>query len=109
MKFSCMKMKFCLKVFMAENSMHEVVYSPTTHDHFWGETFMLGATFSFSCMEISFSYHKNEMFMHENIKFPCMKMKVLCMKFSCMKHFVRDWLKYRVQLYSFNVIRLQKN
>ena len=41
---------FCPKYFIVENSMHEVVYSPTTHDNFWGENIMQVAEFSFSCI-----------------------------------------------------------
>ena len=40
------------KNFMGENSMHEIVYSPITHENFWGVKIMPGANFSFTCMEI---------------------------------------------------------
>ena len=39
----CMKIKILPKDFMTENPMHEVMYSPTTHENFRG-----GAKFSFS-------------------------------------------------------------
>ena len=37
MKFLCIIFFFCPSFLPVENSMHEVVYSPTTHEHFWGE------------------------------------------------------------------------
>ena len=33
----CMKMKILPKLYMGKNSMHEVVFSPTTHENCWGE------------------------------------------------------------------------
>ena len=50
--------------------MHEVVCSPITHENLWDEKIMPGEIF---------------IFMHENIKFPCMKMR-----FSCHNFFMRD-------------------
>ena len=49
---------FAQHIFMREIYMHEVVYSPTTRDNFWGKKIMPGAKVSFSCMEISFSCMK---------------------------------------------------
>ena len=68
-----MKITFLFnEIFMDKNEifMQEVVYSLTTHGHFWGEKIMPGSKFSFSCMKVSFSY------MHESI----MKISLLCMK-----------------------------
>ena len=46
MKYLCLKMKILpKKIFMGENSMHEVVHSPNTHDHFWDEKIMPGTKF----------------------------------------------------------------
>ena len=52
MKFPCMKNIFCPETSIGENSMHEVVYSPTNHEHLWAKKIMLGAKFSCSCIEI---------------------------------------------------------
>ena len=47
--------------------MHEVVYSPITYEHFYGERNIPGAKLSFLCIEISFHIvmHENETFMHD--------------------------------------------
>ena len=56
--------------------MHEVVYSPTTHGvHARGEIFMHGNIFDFM--------REKFIFMHEDIRFSRMKLKLLCMKCSC--------------------------
>ena len=41
---------------MDENSMHEVVYNPNTHEYILGEKIITKAQLSFLCMEISFSW-----------------------------------------------------
>ena len=53
-------------MFMGENSMHEVVYGSTTHEHLWGKKICQGRNFM----------HANFIFMHENIGFPCTKLFV---------------------------------
>ena len=54
--------------------MHEIVYSPVSHEKFRGEK-ITGMELSFSCMEISFLFMKMSLlihawkfhiFMHEN-------------------------------------------
>ena len=60
--YSCMKLTFsCMKMFMNENTMHKIVHSPISHEHFYDERIILGdpwAELSFPCMEISFSCTK---------------------------------------------------
>ena len=61
------KMNILPKFFMGENSMN-VAYNPTTHEHFRGETIMPWPKFSFSCIQISFSWVKfscADFFTHE--------------------------------------------
>ena len=78
MKFPCMKIEhFTQKTFMGDHSMHDVVYSPTTHEHFWGEIFVF--------MREIF------IFMHGIFIFLCMRMKFSCMKFSCHDFFMNEF------------------
>ena len=91
---------------MDDNSVHGIVHSQITHEHFWDKKMIIGnfwSKVSFSCMEMSFSclkilkfhiiMHGNEIFMHESLS--CMEMKYSCMKvschdlFSCIKLFLR--------------------
>ena len=39
---------FAPKIFMGKNSMHDILHSPITHEHFWGYKI------PFSCMGISY-------------------------------------------------------
>ena len=41
------------KMFIAKSSMHEIVYSPNTHENICGHKIIPGADIPFSCMEIS--------------------------------------------------------
>ena len=41
-----------MKGFMNENSIHEIVYSPISYEHFTGEEIIP----TFSCVEISYFY-----------------------------------------------------
>ena len=61
LKYPWMKMKINSKVFLNENSMHEIVYSPISHEHFWGEKIFTVAKFSFSCINFV-----HGIFMHES-------------------------------------------
>ena len=85
-RFLCMKMKFCPKISVDENSMHLVVYSPNI---FRGEKIKEGAKF---------------IFIHEHIIFPCMKMKYF-MREIFMPRFFKQTFLYRapgIQRYSEN-------
>ena len=68
MKIPCMKMKFpCMKMGQVFSWVRipcrapEFVYSPTTHEHVWGENHSRGKIFIFM--------HGNIMFMHKNVIF----------------------------------------
>ena len=54
---------------MDENSTHEIVSSPISHEIVWGIKLIQDATFSFSCMKMSFSCMEIHIFMHENVIF----------------------------------------
>ena len=68
MNFLAWKWKFCPNIFMVNNPMQEVVYSPSTHENFLGKKVMPAAKYSFSCMEIWFACMKNRIYV---IKFSC--------------------------------------
>ena len=66
-KCSCMKIKcpcMMMKIFLIGNSVHKVVYSPTTHKEF------LGRKIHASC-EIAIFMQENFVFMRENIILSC--------------------------------------
>ena len=77
---------FAPKIFTGEDTIHEVVYSSTTHENIRGEKIMPGARSSFSSMEISFSCMEIS-FSCMEISFLCMDISFLCMEisFSCME------------------------
>ena len=86
--FTCTKMKFlCVKfsspkIFMAENSMHEIVYSPISLENFKVRKSSQGKSFHFDALKYHFQswichfplwkfpiyLHENEMFMHQIFK-----------------------------------------
>ena len=57
-KFLCTKMKSLPQKFLNENSMHDIVYSHTSHEHFWDAKIIQRAKCSFACMEISLACMK---------------------------------------------------
>ena len=72
----------CPNIFTDGNSMHEVVYSPVTHEHFWAGNLGQGRNFHFRAWKYHFHAWKFHIFMHEN--------DFLCMKFSCHDLFMHE-------------------
>ena len=60
MQFPCMKMK----IFMDENPMHEIVYSPISHENFLVEKIIPVAKLSVPCIKRSC----HDFFIHETFR-----------------------------------------
>ena len=71
--------------FKGENSMHEVVYSPTVHENFVGKKIMSGPR-----GEIPIFIHGNLTFMHQNVIFMLGNVILPCMKFLCHDFFIHE-------------------